>query len=99
MDYEKHLKVPFSTYLFANNKPKLTNMNAPRRLDCIYLRAADSAQGGHELLHLQTNSIITSNCVTTASVTPTIINQVHYISDMEGMPIGIIISNRKGIIL
>ena len=51
VDYEKHLKIPFSTYVLDNNEPKPTNSNAPRRLDCIYLRATDSAEVGDVLLH------------------------------------------------
>ena len=81
VDYEKYLKITFVTYGLANNKPKPTNMNAPRLLYCIYLQAKDSAQGGHEILHLQTNSVITRNHVTPASITPTIINQVKSIAD------------------
>ena len=81
LDYEKHIKIPFVTYVLANNKLKTTNMNAPGLFECIYLRAKDIAQGGHELLHLQTNSVITRNHITPASITPTIINQLNSIAD------------------
>ena len=97
MDYERHLKISFGTYVLSNNDKKITNTNAPRRLDCIYLRATYSSQGGHELLHLQTNSVITRNRVIPAPITPTNINQVHFISDREGMPTGIKISNGTGL--
>ena len=53
---------------------------------------------GHEILHMQTNPVITRNCVTPAPITPTIINQVHYISDREGMYSCIKISNRTGLL-
>ena len=99
VDYEKHLKITFGTYVLANNEPKTTNMNAPRCLDCIYLQATDSAQGVHNLLHLQTNSVIMRNRVTPSLITPTIINQVHYISDRGVMPSRIKISNRTGLVL
>ena len=52
LDYEKHLKIPFGTYVLANNEPNPTNMNAPMCLYFIYLWAEDSTQGGHEHLHL-----------------------------------------------
>ena len=81
VDYEKHLKIYFVTDVLANNKPKTTNMNAPRLFECIYLQATYIAQGGHELLHLQTNSVITRNHVTPASTTTTITNQVHSIAN------------------
>ena len=99
MDYKNHLKINFGTYVLANNEPNPTNTNATRRLDCIYRRVTYSAQGGHGLLHLQTNSVITRNCVTPALITHTIINQLHYIADMEGTHSGIKFSNRTGIIL
>ena len=93
VDCERHIKIPFGTYVLSNNDPKPTNKNAPISLDCIYLQATDSAQGGHELLNLQTKSIITRNCVMPTPITPTIINQVQSIADREGMPSGIKISN------
>ena len=43
VDYENHLKIPFGAYVLANNEPKPTKTNAPRHLDCVYLRAIDSA--------------------------------------------------------
>ena len=94
-----HLKIPFGTYVLANNKPKPTNKNAPRFLYWINTQATDSAQWGHELLHLQTKSIITRNGVTPALITPTIINQLQYIADREGRPSGINIANGTGLIL
>ena len=85
--------------MLANNKPRLINKNKPRRLDCIYLQDIDSFQGGHNILHLQTNSVITCNCVTPAPITPTIINQLRSIADSNGMPSGIKIDNITGLIL
>ena len=79
--YEKHLKIPFDPYVLANNKPKPINTNTPRRLEWIYLRATYSAQEGHDILHLQTNSVVTKNCVKLAPVIPTIVYQVHYINE------------------
>ena len=64
----------------------------------FYMQATDNAQGYHELLHLQTNSVITHNCVTPALIKPTIINKVNYIADREGIPSGIKISNIKGLV-
>ena len=99
LDCEKHLRIPFITYVLANNEPKPMITNRTRRLYCIYLQATDSAQGVHELLQLQNNSVITRNLVTPAPITPTIINQLHSIANREGMPSGIKIDNRTGIVL
>ena len=99
VDYEKHLKIPFGTYVMANKEQKPTNTDASRRLNLIYLQDTDSSQGDHEILHLQTNSFITHNSVTPTPITPTIINQVHSIADREDMPSGIKIPNRTGLVL
>ena len=80
VDDEKHLKIPFGTYMLANKDPKPTDTNASRILDYIHLRDTYSLQGGHEILHLQTNRIITRNLVKPSPITHTIINQLHYIA-------------------
>ena len=43
----------------GNNEVKLANANEARALDCLYLRPAESAQNGHELLHIATNKVAT----------------------------------------
>ena len=58
LDYERHCQYQIAEYVQAHDEPIHTNMNAPRSLDCLYLRPMDNAQGGHELLHLQTNKVI-----------------------------------------
>jgi hypothetical protein len=68
-------------------------------LDCIYLRPTDSAQGGHELLHLQTNRAVTRQNLTAAVVTPTIVKMVHRLTKMDGMPEGLEIKNRTNEVL
>jgi hypothetical protein len=37
MDYNKHCKHAFGTYVQAHEDPKLKNSNSPRTIDCIYL--------------------------------------------------------------
>jgi hypothetical protein len=96
LDYNKHCQYAMGTYVQAHDEPTISNTNAPRSLDCIYLRYNDNAQGGHELLHLPTNSIITRRTVTPVPITPAIIKQFHTIADQEGMPEGLKIANRTG---
>ena len=59
LDYNKHCAVPFGSYVHAVNENKPTNSMAPRTIGCIYLRYVDNNQGGHELLNLHTNKVIT----------------------------------------
>ena len=47
VDYEKHLKIPFGTYMLANKDPKPTNTNASSILDYIHLQDTYSLQVGH----------------------------------------------------
>ena len=48
----------------------------------------DNAQGGHELLHLQTNSVVKRRRLTKVPITPSIIKQVDALAVLDGMPKG-----------
>ena len=99
LDYNKHCKYPTGTYVQAHDKPNPTNTTAPRTLDCIYLHYNNNQQGGHELLHLPTNQLITRRTVTPIPITPAIIKQVHQLAEHDGMPKGLKITNRVGHVL
>ena len=97
LDYSRHCQYALGTFVQAHDEPKHSSTNAPRSLDCIYLRYTDNIQGGHELLHLQTNSVITRRKVTPVPITPAIIKQVHTaLAEQEDMPAGLKIENRTG---
>jgi hypothetical protein len=96
LDYARHCQYTFGTYVQAHEEPVFSNTNAPRSLDCIYLRYNDNVQGGHELLHLPTNSLITRRTITPLPLTPAIMNQVHALAVQENMSDGLKISNRTG---
>jgi hypothetical protein len=59
LDYNKHCNIPQFSYLQAHDVPNPTNSQAPRSIDCIYLRPLSNAQGGHELPHLSTGRVMT----------------------------------------
>jgi hypothetical protein len=59
LDFTKHCKFPFGAYVQANNEPQPTNTNAPRTIDCIYLRPFPNLQGGHEVMDLRSGRVIT----------------------------------------
>ena len=67
--------------------------------DCIYLRYNDNAQGSHDLYHLQTNHMITRHRVTQVPITLAIINMVHHLASIDGMPKGLKITNHTGQLL
>jgi hypothetical protein len=95
LDFERHCKYQIGEYVQAHNEPNHTNTNAPRSLDCIYLRPMDNAQGGHELLHLQTNRVVKRRKLTKIPITPSIIKQVHALAVLDKMPVGLKITNRS----
>jgi Ran GTPase-activating protein (RanGAP) involved in mRNA processing and transport len=52
-------------------------------------------QGGHELLHLQTNNVVKRSNLTKIPITPSIIKQVlHALAELDEMPAGLKITNR-----
>jgi hypothetical protein len=54
----------------------------------------DNAQGGHILLHLQTNRVVKGRNLTKVPITPSIIKQVHALAELDGMPRGLKITNQ-----
>jgi hypothetical protein len=54
----------------------------------------DNAQGGHELVHLQTNRVVKRTNLTTVPITPSIVTQVHALAELEEIPRGLKITNR-----
>jgi hypothetical protein len=54
----------------------------------------DNAQGGHELLHLQTNCVVKRRKLTKIPITLHIIKQVHALAVLDKMPYGLKITNR-----
>ena len=99
LDYDKHCKFTFGKYVLAHEETYPTNTNAPRALDCLYLRPTATWQGGHELLYLQTNAVVTRQTCTSVPLTPSVIKQVHQIATAEGMPQGLKIATCTGLTL
>ena len=95
LDYNRHCKYAFGTFVQGHDEPQPRNTNAARTLDCIYLRYHDSHQGGHKLLHLPTNAIVLRRHVTHILITPAVIKQVHALAELEQMPQGLKIATRN----
>jgi hypothetical protein len=98
IDYDRHCNFVFGKYIQAHDEPDPSNTNAPRLLDYIYLRATNNAQGGHELLHLQTKNVIKRRNLTKVPLTPSVIKMVHQLAENDGMPKGLKIANRTHIL-
>jgi hypothetical protein len=94
LDYAHHCKYQIGEYVQAHDESDHTNTNAPRSLDCIYLRPMDNVQGGHELLHLQINRFVKRRTMTKIPINPSIIKQVHALAVLDEMPEGLKITNQ-----
>ena len=99
IDFDCHCTNVLGECVQTHEDEQIKNNNKPRALDCLYLRPTANHQGGHELLHLQTNRVITRQRITRVPITPSVIKQVRAIAHMEDMPKGIKIKNRNNNIL
>jgi hypothetical protein len=99
LDYDKHCKIPFGTYVLADEEPNPKNNQQSRKLDCIYLRYDSDAQNGHQLMHIPTGLMIGRATITPAPITQSVIDAVHALAEREGQPQGLKIKNKTGVIL
>lgn len=84
LDCKKKLVHSFGDYVQANNEIKFKNNNLPRTLDCIYLQAVNSLQGGHELMDLATGRLIVRPKVMACLMTRVVIDRVDELARKEG---------------
>ena len=75
------------------------NNNAARAFNCLYFFLLINAQGGHELIHLQTNAVVKRRHCTPGPVTPPIIKQFYKISSQYSMPKGLKVTNCMNLVL
>ena len=85
LDWNKHCRYEFGTYVQANQDNLPTNTNAPRTIDAIYLRPCWDCQGGHELMNLETGELVTRQYVTPILITNTVIKVVEAMAEAQGV--------------
>jgi len=56
-------------------------------------------QGGHELWHLTTNSLIICQRITSIAITQGVIYMVHMLAESDKMPPGLKLTSRHNVIL
>ena len=96
IDYNKHCKYSFGTYVQAQTEHNPTNTTNPRTIGCIFLRTLDNMQAGFQLLNLNTGKIITRRKVFEIPITQTIIERVEQLAEMDGITPDLTFKNRKG---
>ena len=52
LNYERDFAASLGSYVLIGNEAHPYNTNAPRMIDCIYLKPDKSPQGGHILMNL-----------------------------------------------
>ena len=99
LDYEKHCKIPFGSYVQAIQENNPTNTLKPRTLGCIFLRPRISDHVNYELMNLTTGKLITRRKVMVIPMTEEVIKQVEHFGKRDGIKEDIIFKDRKGIIM
>jgi len=95
----KHCKYVFGEYVQAHDEPTHSKTNEARSLDCIYLMPVSSSQGGHELWHFTTNSVLIRRVITSIPITQGVINMVHMLAELDKMPPGLKLASQHNVIL
>jgi hypothetical protein len=82
---KKHCKIPLEACVQANEDNNPTNTNAPRTIDAIYLRPMpNAAQGGHEVMNLETGRVVTATKVTELPMTQFVMKAVEKMAEEQG---------------
>jgi hypothetical protein len=58
LDWKKHCKIPFGTYVEAHDEPDVTNSMIPRTHECIALGPTGNFNGNHKLFCLNTRLVL-----------------------------------------
>ena len=69
----------------AHDEPEKTNTQQARARDAIYLTPSPNTQGGHVVLDITTNQVITRGVVTPVPITPSVIAAVEALAQKDGM--------------
>ena len=72
------------SYIQAHQDENPKNTQAPRMLDCLYMRPLTN-HGGHELLHLATGRLLSRPKVDIVPMTDSVINTVNALAASDGI--------------
>ena len=85
LDYDKHLKYEFGTYVQAHTKNEPTNQMTERAIDRIYLRPNTNRQGSHIVMNLTTGQAITRSNIDVVPLPGTVKEQVEEMALSQGI--------------
>ena len=99
IDFAKHCKTPFGSYVQALHENNPTNTTAPRTLGCIYLHYLEQGDGAYELYNLATKKILTRRKYTELPIPDHVIQRVEEIARQDGMKPELVFHDRKGTVI
>ena len=79
LDYSKHFRLPFGSYVQVRDDPSLTNSPTARTVGAITLGPTSNLQGGYKLLNLRTGKKITRRNYTHLPMPSEVIERVNKI--------------------
>ena len=85
LEYEKHCKYEFGTYIQDHTQNNLMNVMEERAIDCVYLHRNENDQGGHILLNLNTGKKITHGRITALPLPMVVREKVEKMADEQGI--------------
>ena len=94
IDYNKHCKTSFGSYVQALYETNPTNTTAPGTIGCIYLQS--NGNDVYELLNLTTKSVITWRKFTEIPVSDNIIKRVEQLAKADSMKPELHFTDQKG---
>ena len=90
--------MPLLSCVLAHNEPTLTNTVCVHALDCLFLCAIQTKQGGYECYHIPTHQVISQPYVTVIPTTPDIIATIDAISRSDSIQ-NLKVTNLRGHLL
>ena len=96
LDYSKHFRLPFGSYVQVHDVPSPTNSPIARTVGAITLGQTGNLQGGYKLLNLWTGKNITRCNWTHLPMPIEVIERVNKIGIAQGQPKLLTFKDRHG---
>ena len=86
LDYSKHFRLPFGSYVKVHDKPSPTNSPTARTVGAITLGPTGNLEGGYKFLNLRTGKNVTRRSWTHLPMPSEVIERVNKIGFAQGKP-------------
>jgi len=98
LDYNKHLKITFGTFVLASNEPFPSNTPEARAIEAIYLVPPSASNNAHTCMNLHSGRKITHRHMYPLPLTPHAIKAVEKMAEQGGFK-SLKFKNRHGVVL